>query len=119
MRKMRMMGALLAALVMGGCAGHLHTEEPGTEAEVVVENDGTIASLVRVYLIPVSGTLVSLGTMSTMGVETLAIPGPVLPGQYRFRAESGTGRFLTSPVFQLRPGDTVVWEMRLNRVRQQ
>lgn len=123
---MRWAGAMLAVLVMAvmvGCAGNQAGEPASGGGEefvrVVVQNDGTIPTQVRVFLVPVSGAQISLGAMSTLGSETLTARAPVIRGRYVLRAEGGTGRPLVSPGIQLRAGDTVVWNMRLNQVRVQ
>jgi hypothetical protein len=120
---MRTMGAMLAALVVAGCAGNALGETPGGGSgdalRVVVQNDGTIPTQVRVYLVPAGGAEINLGTMGTLGTETLTARGPLISGQYRLRAEGGTGYTLTSPIVQLRRGDTIVWDMRRNLVQRQ
>jgi hypothetical protein len=116
---MRTAGAVLAALVMTACAGNRGGEGGGggQQVQVVVQNDGTIPTQVRVYLVPAGGAEVLAGSMSTLGTETLTVSAPVVQGTYFLRAEGGTGYRLNSPRIQLRPGDTVVWEMRRNLVR--
>jgi hypothetical protein len=119
---MRWAGAVLAVLVMAGCAGNRASEAAGAGEDfvrVVVQNDGTIPTQVRVYLVPLSGGEINVGTMSTLGSETLTARAPVIRGRYVLRAEGGTGYRLTSPAVQLRGSDTVVWDMRLNQVRLQ
>jgi hypothetical protein len=117
---MRMMGAALAVLTMAACAGNTGgstlTDGPASPVRVVVENDGTIPTQVRVFLLPASGPEIILGTMSTLGTETLTVRSEINPGQYRLRAEGGTNRSLTSPVFQLGRGDVIAWEMSRNVV---
>jgi hypothetical protein len=115
---MRTAGALLAALVLSACAGNRGGEGGGGgQLRLVVQNDGTIPTQVRVYLVPTGGGEVLAGSMSTLGTETLTVSAPVVQGTYYLRAEGGTGYRLNSPRIQLRPGDTVVWEMRRNLVR--
>ena len=118
---MRWAGAMLAVLVMAGCAGNQGSETAAGDGEdfvrVVVQNDGAIPTQVRVFMVPVSGAQISLGAMSTLGSETLTARAPLIRGRYVLRAEGGTGRPLISPGIQLRSGDTVVWNMRLNQVR--
>lgn len=123
---MRWAGAMLAVLmVLAGCAGNRGGGEAGASGSgedvvrVVVQNDGTIPTQVRVFLVPVSGAQISLGAMSTLGSETLTGRAPLIRGRYVLRAEGGTGRPLISPGVQLRAGDTVIWNMRLNQVRVQ
>ena len=117
----RWTGALVAALVMAACAGNPGARDtPGDGEDVVrimVQNDGTIPTQVRVYLVPLSGAEIQVGTMSTLGAETLTAQAPVIRGRYVLRAEGGTGYRLTSPPVQLRDGDTIIWNMRLNQVR--
>jgi hypothetical protein len=114
---MRRAGVLLAAFTVAACAGN-RAEGPEMEgAQVRIENDGTIPTQVRVFLVPSSGAEITLGRMTTLGAETLSIPGPLRSGQYRFRAEGGTNYRLTSPIVQLRQGDVVIWEMRRNLIR--
>lgn len=121
---MRWAGAMLAVLVMAGCAGNQGGgESAGGEGgedfvRVLVQNDGAIPTQVRVFMVPVSGPEISLGAMSTLGSETLTARAPVIRGRYVLRAEGGNTR-RTSPALQLRSGDTVVWDMRLNQVRRQ
>lgn len=121
---MRWAGAMLAVLVLAGCAGNQGSQGSDTAGgsgedfvRVVVQNDGAIPTQVRVFLVPVSGAQISLGAMSTLGSETLTARAPTIRGRYVLRAEGGTGRPLISPGIQLRAGDTVVWNMRLNQVR--
>jgi hypothetical protein len=122
---MRWASAMLAVLVMAGCAGNRggDTASGGEGGEdlvrVVVQNDGAIPTQVRVFMVPVSGAQINLGAMSTLGSETLTARAPMIRGRYVLRAEGGTGRPLVSPAVQLRAGDTVVWNMRLNQVRVQ
>lgn len=121
----RKAGAMLAAVVLAACAGN----QPGDGMEgsgrgddalrVVVQNDGTIPTQVRVYLVPAGGAEISLGSMGTLGTETLTVGGPLPSGQYRLRAEGGTGYTLTSPITPLRRGDTIVWDMRRNLIQRQ
>lgn len=119
---MRTMGAALAVLVMAACAGNTPGEGPSDRrgdqtVQVVVQNDGTIPSQVRVFLVPAGGPEIVVGTMSTLGTETLTARAPVISGQYRLRAEGGTRSVLTSPLIQLSSGDVIVWEMRRNVVQ--
>lgn len=120
---MRWAGTMLAALVvMTGCSSNTQGEGPGGSEDfvrVVVQNDGTIPTQVRVHLVPLSGPEINLGSMSTLGSETLTARAPVIRGRYVLRAEGGTGYRLTSPAVDLRGSDTVVWDMRLNQVRLQ
>jgi len=113
---MRWASAMLALLVMMGCAGNRGGGGGGSDTvRVVVQNDGTIPTQVRVYLVPVSGPEIVVGSMSTLGSETLTARAPQIQGRYVLRAE-GNGARLISPPIQLRSGDTVVWNMRLNQV---
>ena len=119
---MRWASAMMAVLVMAACAGNQAGEGAGGGEDfvrVVVNNDGTIPTQVRVYLVPLSGPEINVGAMSTLGSETLTARAPVIQGRYTLRAEGGTGYRLTSPAVQLRGSDTVVWDMRLNQVRLQ
>lgn len=115
---MRTAGAMLAALVMAACAGNAAGNgEGGNMVRVVVQNDGAIPTQARIYLMPdAGGGQINLGTMSTLGTETLNGRIPV-GGTYQLRAEGGTGYVLTSPRIQLRVGDMVTWDMRQNTVR--
>lgn len=119
---MRWASALLAVLVMAGCAGNQAGDTAAGSGEdfvrVVVQNDGAIPTQVRVFMTPVSGPEIQLGAMSTLGSETLTARAPVINGRYVLRAEGSGGR-LTSPAFQARSGDTILWEMRLNQIRRQ
>ncbi|HST63235.1 MAG TPA: hypothetical protein VLK84_31280 [Longimicrobium sp.] len=120
---MRWAGTMLAALVMmAGCSSNTQGAGPGGSEDfvrVVVQNDGTIPTQVRVHLVPLSGPEINLGSMSTLGAETLTARAPVIRGRYVLRAEGGTGYRLTSPAVDLRGSDTIVWDMRLNQVRLQ
>jgi hypothetical protein len=120
---MRWAGTMLAAVVMmTGCSSNTQGEGSGGSEDfvrVVVQNDGTIPTQVRVHLVPLSGPEINLGSMSTLGSETLTARAPVIRGRYVLRAEGGTGYRLTSPAVDLRGSDTVVWDMRLNQVRLQ
>ena len=91
--------------------------EGGEYLRVTVENDGTIPTQVRVYLISSSGEETQVGTMSTLGTETLTTRLPMIMGTYRLRAEGGTGYSLTSPGVQLRGNETITWNMRRNIVQ--
>ena len=117
----RWTGALVAALVMAACAGNPGARDTAGGGEdmvrITVQNDGAIATQVRVYLVPVSGAEIQVGSMSTLGAETLTARAPVIRGRYVLRAEGGTGYRLTSPAIQLRNGDSIIWDMRLNQVR--
>ena len=122
---MRTAVAVLAAMTMAACAGNTAGEgrdggEQATEVlRVRVENNGTIPSHIRVSLIPeTGGAAARLGTMSTLGEETLTARLPEINGTYRLRAEGGTGSVLNSPPISLRGNETIIWDMRLNAVRQ-
>lgn len=121
---MRAAFAVLAALTMAGCAGNTAAEGaapgggPGGEfLRVTVENDGTIPTQVRVYLVPGSGQEAMVGTLSTLGTGTLTTTLPMIQGSYRLRAEGGTGYSLLSPRVSLRGNETITWDMRQNIVR--
>lgn len=121
---MRTTFAALAALVLAGCAGNAAGEgaapgdgSAGEFLRVTVENDGTIPTQVRVYLVPGSGQEAMVGTMSTLGTETLTTTLPMIQGSYRLRAEGGTGYSLLSPRVSLRGNETITWDMRQNIVR--
>jgi len=118
-RMMRRTGAMLAALSLAACSGNPPGGEmvDGEGVRITVENDGTIPTQARIYLVPESGSEINVGRMSTLGAETLTVPGPLRSGQYRLRAEGGTDYRRISPVFQLRPGDAIVWEMQRNVVQ--
>lgn len=112
--------AVLAALAMAGCAGNRggeNGEAAGEFLRVTVENDGTIPTQVRVYLLSSGGQETQVGTMSTLGTETLTTRLGMISGTYRLRAEGGTGYTLTSPGVQLRGNETITWNMRQNIVR--
>ncbi|HEX6910217.1 MAG TPA: hypothetical protein VF142_07475 [Longimicrobium sp.] len=118
----RTMGAALAALAMAACAANSPGEEPSSRradqtVRVVVQNDGTIPSQIRVFLVPAGGPEIVVGTMSTLGTETLTARAATISGQYRLRAEGGTRSVLTSPAIQLSSGDVIVWDMRRNVVQ--
>jgi hypothetical protein len=118
---MRKASAVLAVLAVTACAandpGDRSSADGETPVRVVVENGGTIPTQVRVFLMPASGPEFILGSMSTLGTETLTVRGNVNPGQYRLRAEGGTSSVLTSPVFSLGRGDVIAWDMRRNVVQ--
>lgn len=114
----RMACAAFAVAALAGCAGNrAGGEEGGEYLRVTVENDGTIPTQVRVYLISSSGQESQVGTMSTLGTETLGTRLPMIGGTYRLRAEGGTGYTLTSPGVQLRGNETITWNMRRNIVQ--
>jgi hypothetical protein len=118
---MRTAYAVLAALVMAGCAGNARGGDTGGDGEgeflrVTVENDGAIPTQVRVYLVPGSGQVTLLGTMSTLGTETLTATLPMIQGLYQLRAEGGTGYSLVSPRVDLRGNEEITWDMRQNRI---
>ena len=120
---MRTAYAMLAALVMAGCAGNAGAEAgaggdgEGEFLRVTVENDGTIPTQIRIYLIPGTGQEAMVGAMSTLGTETLTTTLPMIQGSYRLRAEGGTGYSLLSPRGSLRGNETITWDMRQNIVR--
>ncbi|HEU0297814.1 MAG TPA: hypothetical protein VFR37_00125 [Longimicrobium sp.] len=113
--------SVLAALTMVGCAGNTAGNGgdggDGEFLRVTVENDGTIPTQVRVYLVTASGQETQVGTMSTLGTETLTTTLPMISGTYRLRAEGGTGYSLTSPGVTLRGNETITWNMRRNIVQ--
>jgi hypothetical protein len=119
----RMAFAAMAALAMAGCARNAPGDAaaPGGGAgeylRVTVENDGTIPTQIRVYLVPGTGQEAMLGSMSTLGTETLSTSLPMIEGSYRLRAEGGTGYSLVSPRVSLRGNETITWDMRQNLVR--
>ena len=65
----------------------------------------------------IGGSEHMVGTMSTLGTETLTTRLPMISGTYRLRAEGGTGYSLTSPGVMLRGNETITWNMRQNIVR--
>jgi hypothetical protein len=112
--------AAAALVVLAACGGNRAGEGPGGSSEylrVVVRNDGTIPTQVRVYLIPNSGAEIPLGALSTLGTETLTASAPMISGTYVLRAVGGTGYQLTSPPVQLRGNETITWDMRRNVIR--
>jgi hypothetical protein len=114
--------AVLAALALAACAGNPPGEGAGGDGgsdylRVVVQNDGTIPAQVRVYLVPSSGAEIQLGSLSTLGTETLTATSPTIQGSYVLRAVGGTSYQLTSPPVQLRGNETITWDMRRNIVR--
>lgn len=121
---MRAAYAVLAALVMAGCAGNARGggngggdgDGEGEFLRVTVENDGAIPTQVRVYLVPGGGQVTLLGTMSTLGTETLTATLPMIQGLYQLRAEGGTGYTLVSPRVDLRGNEEITWDMRQNRI---
>jgi hypothetical protein len=120
---MRTAYAALAVLALAGCAANKAGEggEGGQteELRVRVENNGTIPSHIRVSLVPeAGGAAARVGTMSTLASETLTLRVPEINGTYRLRAEGGTGNVLVSPAISLRGNEAIVWDMRLNAVRQ-
>jgi predicted small secreted protein len=122
---MRTAFAVLAAMTMAGCAGNTAgdgrdgDEQPQEVLRVLVQNNGTIPTHVRVSLVPeAGGAAARIGTMSTLGEETLTARLPEINGTYRLRAEGGTGSVLHSPPVSLRGNETIIWDMRLNAVRQ-
>lgn len=118
---MRTAFAALAALTIAGCAGNRRPEDGSERGEesvwVMVENDGTIPTQVRVYLLRLGSQEMLLGTMATLGRETLTASTRDFEGTYRLRAESSTGYVLSSPAFHLRGNETIVWVMNRNLIR--
>ncbi len=104
--------AVLAAMTLAGCAGNSRTG--GEYLAVTVENDGTIPTHIRVYLVPGSGQETLVGTMTTFGKETLTTRLSNFSGSYQLRAEGGTGYVLMSPRVQLRGNEGITWDMRRN-----
>jgi hypothetical protein len=119
---MRTAVAVLAALSMAGCAANKAGADEDAPMEVLrvrVENNGTIPSHLRISLVPVSGGAAArVGTMSTLASETLTVRIAEINGTYRLRAEGGTNSVLLSPPINLRGNESLVWDMRLNAVRQ-
>ncbi|WP_420130014.1 hypothetical protein [Longimicrobium sp.] len=121
---MRTAAAAIAALTMAACAANTAGEGNGEGGEgemlrVRVENNGTIPSHLRITLIPeAGGAAIRVGTMSTLASETLTARMDEINGTYRLRAEGGTGNVLVSPAVSLRGNETIIWDMRLNAVRQ-
>lgn len=113
---MRTMGALLAALVLSACAGN-RAGTGGNTLTVTVQNDGAIASQVRVYLVQTAGPEINLGTLATLGTETLSTTAEFRSGQYRLRADGGTDAVQFSPPFAAVPGDVIIWDMRRNVIQ--
>jgi hypothetical protein len=117
---LRRAGAVVAALLLTACAGNRGAEGAGGDGEVlrvVVSNDGTIPTQVRIYLVQTGAAEMIVGTMSTLGTETLTARAPSIGGTYQLRAEGGTGYQLISPRVQLRGNETISWDMRRNIVR--
>lgn len=119
---MRTAFAVLAAITMAGCAGNAAgngapDDTAGEFLRVVVENDGTIPTQIRVYLVSRDGPEALVGSLSTLGTETLSTRVPEISGTYTLRAEGGTGYVLRSPRVTLRGNETIRWDMRQNLVR--
>ena len=114
---MRTAYAVLAALTLAGCAGNRAGGEGGEFLRVMVENDGTIPTQVRVYLVPRDGPEALVGSLSTLGSETLSTRLREINGTYQLRAEGGTGYALLSPRVTLRGNETIRWDMRQNIIR--
>jgi hypothetical protein len=122
MKGMMRKAAALALVALAACAGNPRGDGAGGDGEggslrVVVQNDGAIAAQVRVYLVPSSGAEIMLGSLSTLGTETLSTSAPMIQGSYVLRAVGGTNYQLTSPPIQLRGNETITWDMRRNIVR--
>lgn len=118
----RRAGAVLAALMLAACAGNHAQDGSGGDDEgefvrVVVENDGTIPTQVRISLLQNGGSENIVGTMSTLTRETLTARAPDFGGTYQLRATGGTNYQLTSPPIQLRGNETITWDMRRNLVQ--
>ena len=118
---MRKTGALVVALVLSACAGNRGgdgTMEPGGNTlTVTVQNDGAIPSQVQVFLVQPADQDVRLGTLPTLGTGTLTTQTEFRSGQYRLRAETGTGTVLLSPPFAARPGDVITWNLQRNVIQ--
>lgn len=117
-KMMRTAVAALAALVMGGCAANSAGGGGGGEfVRVTVENDGAIPTHARIFLVKEGGEEHMVGTMSTIGTETLTLRAPIIQGSYYLRAAGGTGYALNSRRVTLRGGETITWDMRQNILR--
>jgi hypothetical protein len=114
---MRTAVAALAVLTMAGCATKSAGAGGGEFLRVTVENDGTIPTHVRVFLVRQGGEEMMVGTMSTLGTETLTLNAPIIQGSYYLRAAGGTGYALNSRRVTLRGGETLTWDMRQNILR--
>lgn len=115
---MRGAGGALAALVMAACAanpGSGGVDGAGGEdvfVHVVVENERAFPHFLRVYLVPPTGTEISLGTTSTLGTDTLVARGRLPPGRYTLRAIGARNHRLPEQTVQLRGGETLHWNLR-------
>jgi hypothetical protein len=111
--------AAVAALTMAGCAGNSAGagEGGGEFLRVTVENDGAIPTHIRLFLVKDGGEEIMVGTMSTLGTETLTVNAPIIQGSYYLRAAGGTNYALTSRRVTLRGGETITWDMRQNILR--
>ena len=114
---MRTAVAALAVLTMGGCAAKSAGAGGGEYLRVTVENDGTIPTHARIFLVKEGGEEHMVGTMSTLGTETLTLTAPIIQGSYYLRAVGGTSYALTSRRVTLRGGETITWDMRQNILR--
>ena len=115
---MRTAVAALAVLSMSGCAAKSAGGGGGGEfLRVTVENDGTIPTHARIFLVKEGGEEYMVGTMSTIGTETLTLRAPIIQGSYYLRAAGGTGYALNSRRVTLRGGETITWDMRQNILR--
>jgi hypothetical protein len=113
---MRVMGAVLVALVLAACAGN-RAGMGGNTLTVMVQNDGAIPSQVRVFLVQSAGPEINLGTLPTLGTGTLTTTVEFTSGQYRLRAQGGTDAVQFSPPFAAAPGDVIQWDMRRNVIQ--
>jgi hypothetical protein len=118
---MRWAASVLGMLVMAGCAANSRAEgaaEEGAFVRVVVENERARPDFLRVVLVPERGQEVLLGVTRTLGTDTLVARGHLPAGRYSLRVEGSTRGISRSATLYLRGGDTVVWNLREQTVRQ-
>jgi hypothetical protein len=111
---------VLFTVLASGCASAPEAGSapatPATAAGEVtlrVHNTDAAGQPLTIYLVPIAGQLVRLGTVESNAY--LTVPHRAGTGRFQLRAERPDGTTVTSPAFDIVSG-TYTWDMALRRV---
>jgi hypothetical protein len=107
-------GALLTALVVGGCASGGSGAAHMNAVTVRVLNDRIPSTMLTIYAVPEGGIRILLGSVAAG--DTATFDFTAFGGQYRFLARDLGGNELVSPPFTAMPPDIVDWRLQSNMV---
>lgn len=118
-RALRSLPAIALLLLAAACAttsgGDTGAEGGANAINVVVENTGTPAADITVYVLTQTGGRQLLGSVPPGQTATLRYTGSTLGGQYRLMARPTGGREIISNTFSFgAPGSSIRWNIYSN-----